>query len=120
MFKSLLSKITGSQQQQTDRPPEPQLPAKVRFLSVEPLLEDLGELNLNGIRWVIVGGESAPRYRQMNLEWVENIRQDCEAQDVAFFYKQRGGHPNPHDCLLDGIEIKQWPRRLVAGEPFAR
>lgn len=96
-----------------------QVPAKVRFLSIEPLLEDLGELNLNRINWVIVGGESGPNCRQIDLAWVENIRRVCEAQDVPFFYKQRGGHPNKYDCLLDGIEIKQWPHRLHTEEPFA-
>lgn len=65
--------------------------AHVRFLSVEPLLEDLGEVNLDKIHWVIVGGESGPKARPMKSEWVENIRIQCEEQDIAFFFKQWGG-----------------------------
>lgn len=68
-----------------------QVPAKVRFLSIEPLLEDLGELDLTGIDWVIVGGESGPRYRPMNTAWAESIRAQCDQQGVAFFFKQSGG-----------------------------
>lgn len=93
------------------------VPAKIRFLSVEPLLEDLGTLDLNGIHWVIVGGESGMGCRPMKLEWVASIRAQCEAQGVAFFYKQRGGHPNKSECELDGLVVKQWPvipLRLVA------
>ena len=65
--------------------------ARIRFLSVEPLLEDVGELDLTDIQWVIVGGESGPKARPMKLEWVENIRQQCEDQGVQFFFKQWGG-----------------------------
>lgn len=64
--------------------------AAVRFLSVEPLLEDVGELNLAGIHWVIVGGESGPKARPMKPEWAENVRRQAFAQDVAFFFKQWG------------------------------
>jgi len=65
--------------------------AHVRFLSIEPLLEDLGKLDLTGIQWVIVGGESGPKARPMKLEWVMNIKRQCEEQNVAFFFKQWGG-----------------------------
>jgi len=65
--------------------------AHVRFLSVEPLLEDLGALNLSGIHWVIVGGESGPKARLMEPKWVMNIKRQCEEQNVAFFFKQWGG-----------------------------
>ena len=65
--------------------------AHVRFLSIEPLLEDLGPLNLSGIHWVIVGGESGPKARLMKPEWVMNIKRQCEEQNVAFFFKQWGG-----------------------------
>lgn len=68
-----------------------QAPAAVRFLSVEPLLEDLGRIDLEGIHWVIVGGESGPGARAMRLEWVESVRRQCEAANVAFFFKQWGG-----------------------------
>lgn len=64
--------------------------AKVRFLSIEPLLTDMGELNLKEIHWVIVGGESGHKSRPMKPEWVINIKKQCEAQGVAFFFKQWG------------------------------
>lgn len=65
--------------------------AHIRFLSVEPLLEDLGEMDLHDIHWVIVGGESGPKARPMKPEWVNSIRTQCENQEVAFFFKQWGG-----------------------------
>jgi protein gp37 len=68
-----------------------QSPARVRFLSIEPLIEDLGELDLAGISWVIVGGESGPGARQMKVSWVENIYRQCRSQRVPFFFKQWGG-----------------------------
>lgn len=66
-------------------------PAHVRFLSVEPLLEDLGTLDLTDIDWVIVGGESGPGARPMREDWVLSIQGQCRAQDVPFFFKQWGG-----------------------------
>lgn len=66
------------------------LNASIKFLSVEPLLEDLGEINLSGIDWVIVGGESGPKARQMKAKWVNNIQKQCDEQRVAFFFKQWG------------------------------
>lgn len=86
------------------------VPARVRFLSIEPLLEDLGPLNLDGIHWVIVGGESGPLARPMQPEWVASIRAQCEAQGVPFFFKQWGGRRDKGGCLISGGEIKQWPR----------
>jgi len=68
-----------------------EIDATIRFLSVEPLLEDIGEINLKNIHWVIVGGESGPKARPMKLEWADSIRQQCEELDVAFFFKQWGG-----------------------------
>ncbi|MET0001349.1 MAG: phage Gp37/Gp68 family protein [Candidatus Thiodiazotropha lotti] len=65
--------------------------AKIRFLSIEPLLEDLGNLNLEGIHWVIVGGESGPKARPMQPDWVENVRIQCHEQGASFFFKQWGG-----------------------------
>ena len=65
--------------------------AQIRFLSVEPLLEDLGKINLRGIHWVIAGGESGSNARPMKQEWVINIQRQCERQNVAFFFKQWGG-----------------------------
>jgi protein gp37 len=64
--------------------------AKTRFLSIEPLLEDLGIFDLTGIHWVIVGGESGPNARPMKAEWVENIERQCSAGDTQFFFKQWG------------------------------
>jgi protein gp37 len=66
------------------------LEATVLFLSIEPLLEDLGQINLDKIDWVIVGGESGNRARAMEKEWVVNIKKQCEEKDVAFFFKQWG------------------------------
>jgi len=66
-------------------------PAAVRFLSVEPLLEDVGRLDLDGISWVIVGGESGPRARPISPEWVVSIRDQCKDAGVRFFFKQWGG-----------------------------
>ena len=68
-----------------------QVDAHIRFLSVEPLLENVGKLDLKGIHWVIVGGESGPKARPMKLEWVDSLRRQCEEIDVAFFFKQWGG-----------------------------
>ncbi len=66
------------------------LKATVLFLSIEPLLEDLGKINLDNIDWVIVGGESGNKARPMEKEWVVNIKQQCEENDIAFFFKQWG------------------------------
>jgi protein gp37 len=65
--------------------------APVRMISAEPLLESLGTFNLDGIHWMIVGGESGPRARPMKKEWVEEIQTQCEENDIAFFFKQWGG-----------------------------
>ena len=67
------------------------VPASIRFLSCEPLLEDLGSLDLSGIHWVIVGGESGARARPMDPAWATRIRRQCEDQEVSFFFKQWGG-----------------------------
>lgn len=78
-------------------------PARTRFLSIEPLLEDLGELDLRGIDWVIVGGESGAGARPMNKEWVRAIRRSCRVADVRFFFKQWGGvQKGKHGRMLDG------------------
>jgi protein gp37 len=66
-------------------------PAAVRFLSIEPLLEDLGELDLSGIHWVIVGGESGAGARPIEEDWVLSIREQCSLANVPFFFKQWGG-----------------------------
>ena len=64
--------------------------ATVKFLSIEPLLEDLGEINLKGIHWVIVGGESGHKARKMEEGWAINIKEQCEKADIPFFFKQWG------------------------------
>ena len=66
------------------------LVAPIRFLSCEPLLEDLGQLNLDNIDWVIVGGESGAKARPMQIDWVLSIKEQCKKQGTAFFFKQWG------------------------------
>jgi protein gp37 len=88
-------------------------PAAVRFLSVEPLLEDLGKLPLEGISWVIVGGESGPGARPMDEEWVISIREQCESAGVAFFFKQWGGvRKKTTGRMLQGRTHDAVPKRV--------
>jgi len=94
------------------------LDATVKFLSCEPLIEDLDVINLNGIDWVIVGGESGPKARPMSPQWVVNIKKQVEQQHAAFFFKQwgtwgsdgikRSKHANGK--LLQGKIIQQMPQ----------
>lgn len=94
-------------------------PAAVRFLSIEPLLEDLGEIDLAGIDWVIVGGESGPGWRPIEVEWVRNIRHQCVSAGVAFFFKQWAGlrpKQDPRGRKLDGREWNQFPEPAIAAE----
>jgi protein gp37 len=87
-------------------------PATIRFLSLEPLLGCLGGLDLAGIDWVIVGGESGPGARVMDAEWVRNIRDQCLGQGVAFFFKQWGGvRPKSGGRILDNREWNEYPRQ---------
>jgi protein gp37 len=80
-----------------------QVPAAVRFLSCEPLLGPLDEINLGGIGWVIAGGESGPNYRPMHLEWARGLRDACQEESVPFFFKQWGGRtPKALGRELDG------------------
>lgn len=84
--------------------------AGVRFLSIEPLLGPLGKIDLNGINWVIVGGESGPGARPMEKSWVVEIRKQCVKAGVAFFFKQWGGlRPKSGGRLLEGREWNQFP-----------
>jgi protein gp37 len=86
-------------------------PAGVRFISVEPLIGPMGRLDLAGIDWVIVGGESGPRARPMACDWVREIRDQCLKNNVAFFFKQWGGlRPKSGGRKLDGREWNQFPR----------
>ncbi len=85
-------------------------PARVRFLSIEPLIEDVGQINLEGIHWVIVGGESGPGARPIAPEWVRSIRAQCAAIDVAFFFKQWGGvRKSKTGRTLDGTTYNAFP-----------
>lgn len=85
-------------------------PAAVRFLSLEPLLGPLPSLSLQGIDWVIVGGESGPRHRPADPGWVRDLRDRCSAEGVAFFFKQWGGRtPKTGGRLLDGRTWDQMP-----------
>lgn len=89
--------------------------AGVRFLSVEPLIAPVGKLNLKGIHWVIVGGESGPGARPMERKWVIDIRNQCLAAKVPFFFKQWGGRsPKTGGRLLDGKEWNQFPTKQIA------
>jgi len=95
-----------------------QTPARVRFLSVEPLLEDLGTMNLSGIDWVIVGGESGHGARPMAKEWVISIREQCRAAHVKFFFKQWGGvRKKRNGRELDGRTYDEYPQRIAAEIP---
>ncbi|ENY80429.1 phage Gp37Gp68 [Sphingopyxis sp. MC1] len=92
-----------------------QAPASVRFLSIEPLIAPVGRMDLSGIHWVIVGGESGPGARPMNPEWVRAVRRQCEEQDVAFFFKQWGGiRPKTGGRELDGREWNEMPSLVAA------
>jgi protein gp37 len=87
-------------------------PAAVRFLSVEPLLEDVGQLNLDGISWVIVGGESGPRSRSLQADWVRSVQVQCKQAGVAFFFKQWGGtRKKLAGRTLDGRTYNEFPPR---------
>jgi protein gp37 len=90
-------------------------PAGVRFLSIEPLIGPVGVIDLTGIHWVIVGGESGPRARPMQIEWVRDIREQCLEQGVAFFFKQWGGiRPKTGGRELDGQEWNEMPVQVAA------
>lgn len=90
----------------------------IHFLSCEPLLSDLGELDLSGIDWVIVGGETGPKARQMEKEWVLNIKRQCDEQGVPFFFKQWGSFgedgvrrsKEANGYAIDGETYREWPK----------
>jgi protein gp37 len=86
------------------------VPAAVRFLSVEPLLGPIKHLSLRGIDWVIVGGESGPKARPIDPRWVRQVRDQCLASNVPFFFKQWGGRfPKAGGRTLDGREWDEMP-----------
>ena len=93
-------------------------PTQVRFLSIEPLLEDLGVFSLKGISWVIVGGESGPGARPMAKEWVLSIRDLCRKAQVPFFFKQWGGvRKSETGRILNGKTYSEFPARSIAPVP---
>jgi len=86
-------------------------PVRARFLSIEPLLEDLGKFDLRGIHWVIVGGESGPGARPMNREWVTSILKQCGNRRVPFFFKQWGGvYKKQNGRALNGRTYDSLPK----------
>lgn len=86
-------------------------PAGVRFLSIEPLIGPMGKLDLTGIDWVILGGESGPGARPMDPKWVREVREQCLESGGAFFFKQWGGlRPKSGGRELDGREWSQFPQ----------
>ena len=94
------------------------VPASVRFLSIEPFINKIEKINLKGIDWVIVGGESGPKSRPMEKEWVELILEKCKKSKVPFFFKQWGGvNKKKNGRLLNGRLWSQMPipksRRLA-------
>lgn len=88
--------------------------AGIRFLSIEPLIGSVGQVDLTGIDWVIAGGESGPRARPIELGWVREVRDQCIAQRVAFFFKQWGGlRPKSGGRVLDGREWNDFPVHMT-------
>lgn len=85
------------------------IPAVVHFLSVEPLLEALPSLDLAGIQWVIVGGESGPGWRPMDHDWARDLRDRCAAADIAFYFKQSAAPRTEMGMELDGVRIEEYP-----------
>lgn len=91
--------------------------ASIKFLSVEPLLEDIGKIDLTGIDWVIVGGESGAKARPMKKEWALSVQKQCEEQNVAFFFKQWGAwgadgvkrSKKSNGRILEGKEWSEYP-----------
>jgi len=85
-------------------------PAAVRFLSIEPLIGPVGEIDLSGIHWVIAGGERGPGARILNIEWARDVRDQCNTQNVPFFFKQWGGiRPKSGGRELDGKVWNEFP-----------
>jgi protein gp37 len=84
---------------------------KTRFVSVEPLIGPVGTLDLEGIHWVIAGGESGSSHRPCSIEWIREVRDQCENAGVSFFFKQWGGiKPKSGGRTLDGKEWNEFPR----------
>jgi protein gp37 len=98
-----------------------EIPAAVRFISAEPLLGPLEGLDLDGIQWLIAGGESGPRHRPVRSAWIRELRDRCVGEGVAFFFKQWGGHrPKSGGRLLDGRTWDEMPARPPASSRSRR
>lgn len=92
-----------------------EVPAAVKFISAEPLLGPLEGLDLTDIDWLIAGGESGPRHRRLDLDWVRDLREQCRDTDTAFFFKQIGGRtPKAGGRELDGREWSEYPAPVPA------
>jgi protein gp37 len=92
-----------------------QVPAAVRFISAEPLLGPLVNLKLDGIDWLIAGGESGPHHRTVSIEWIRDLRDRCQTEGVPFFFKQWGGRTSKaRGRVLDDREWSEMPRPRVA------
>ena len=92
-----------------------EIPAHIRFLSMEPLLAQTHNTNLHGIHWVIVGTESGPGARFTDLNWIRRIRDKCKTEGVAFFLKQlttKGGIKIPFESWPEDLRIREWPGRI--------
>jgi protein gp37 len=97
-----------------------QAPVPIRFLSVEPLIGPVGKLPLDGIGWVIVGGESGPGARLMDPKWVRDVRDQCIVRKIPFFFKQWGGlRPKSGGRTLDGRQWNQWPKMPIVNPASA-
>lgn len=95
-------------------------PASVRFVSFEPLIAPIGKVNLKGIHWAIVGGESGPKARPMNTDWVDEIERQCRRDKVAFFFKQWGGkNKKAAGRTYRGRVWDEFPAQRQPATPFA-
>src|SRR6266853_1396152 len=96
------------------------IPATIRFISAEPLLESLGEIDLSGIHWLIAGGESGDNYRRMQKIWAQELKDKCQTANIPFFFKQGSAfQPGRHEDLL-GQVYKSWPIHIVPAKPKRR
>ena len=87
------------------------IPAKIHFISAEPLLGDISGMDLTNIDWTIIGGESGPNSRYMEPYWALKLAICCEAEGTAVWFKQHGGNTKDKGgCLLNGRERKNWPK----------
>ena len=96
------------------------VPATIRFISAEPLLGSLADIDLTGIQWLIAGGESQPGCRRAELDWFRELRDVCKSAHVNYFLKQLGGHPSKrggNEARLDGRTWRQWPIKTANDAP---